>query len=135
MYPIGSNGATQGVIDARAFAFHLTTAPSVDEALNRYAVERRPATARIVEMNPTHGPDRIMELAEQGAPNPGDDLDASLPMDERRSNADQCKKIGGVRSRDPQCPRRLCRREMTPGRSGAAVPCAPPAPAGGLFLV
>ena len=95
MYPIGSNGATQGVIDARAFAFHLATAPSVDEALNRYEAEHRPATARIVEMNRAHGPERVMELAKQRPPNPGDDLDASLPMDERRSIADEYKKIAG----------------------------------------
>ena len=33
MYPIGSNGATQGILDARALAFHLATQPDVDAAL------------------------------------------------------------------------------------------------------
>lgn len=99
MYPIGSNGATQGVIDARAFAFHLATAPSPDEGLARYEAERRPATERIVLMNRANGPDQVMELAEQRAPDPQDDLDAALPMAERQTIADRYKQVAGF---DPQ---------------------------------
>lgn len=95
MYPIGSNGATQAIIDARAFAFHLGTASSVDEALMRYEDERRPATTRIVLMNRAHGPDQVMELAEQRAPRIEDDLDAALPYAERKAIADEYKKIAG----------------------------------------
>jgi 2-polyprenyl-6-methoxyphenol hydroxylase-like FAD-dependent oxidoreductase len=99
MYPIGSNGATQGVIDARAFAFHLATASSPDEGLARYEAERRPATERIVLMNRANGPDQVMELAEQRAPDPQDDLDAALPMAERQAIADRYKQVAGF---DPQ---------------------------------
>jgi 5-methylphenazine-1-carboxylate 1-monooxygenase len=95
MYPIGSNGATQGIIDARAFAFHLATAPDTDSALRRYENERRPATSRIVLMNRANGPDQVMELAEQRAPHQDDDLDAALPMAERQAIADHYKKGAG----------------------------------------
>ncbi len=95
MYPIGSNGATQAIIDARSIAFHLASAPTVEDALARYEDERRPATARIVEMNRREGPDKVMELAEQRAPDTGDDLDALLPMDERKAIADGYKKVAG----------------------------------------
>lgn len=95
MYPIGSNGATQGIIDARAFAFHLATAPDPDAALAAYEAERRPATERIVLMNRANGPDQVMELAELRAPNREDDLDAALPMAERRAIAEEYKRIGG----------------------------------------
>lgn len=95
MYPVGSNGATQGVIDARSIAYHLATAPSIDEGLARYEAERRPATARIVEMNRREGPDSVMELAEQRAPNAEDDLATLLPMEERREIAAGYKKIAG----------------------------------------
>lgn len=95
MYPIGSNGATQGIIDARAFAYHLATAPSPDEALARYEAERRPATERIVLMNRANGPDQVLELAEQRAPGRNDDLDAALPMAERQAIADDYKRIAG----------------------------------------
>ncbi|CAN7385613.1 flavin-dependent oxidoreductase [Phenylobacterium sp. LjRoot219] len=95
MYPIGSNGATQGIIDARAFAYHVATAPDPDEALARYEADRRPATERIVLMNRANGPDQVMELAEQRAPNRDDDLDAALPMAERQAIADDYKRIAG----------------------------------------
>jgi len=95
MYPIGSNGATQGIIDARALAFHLATAPDPDQALARYEAQRRPATSRIVLMNRQGGPDRVMELAEQRAPDPADDLDALIPMAERQAIADEYKAVAG----------------------------------------
>jgi 2-polyprenyl-6-methoxyphenol hydroxylase-like FAD-dependent oxidoreductase len=95
MYPIGSNGATQGIIDARAFAWHLATAAGIDGALALYEAERRPATERIVLMNRANGPDQVMELAEQRAPTAADDLDALLPHAERQSIADAYKQGAG----------------------------------------
>jgi 2-polyprenyl-6-methoxyphenol hydroxylase-like FAD-dependent oxidoreductase len=95
MYPIGSNGATQGIIDARAFAYHLATVPDPEQALGSYEAERRSATERIVLMNRQNGPDQVMELAERCAPNVGDDLDARLPMFERQEIADQYKRVAG----------------------------------------
>jgi 5-methylphenazine-1-carboxylate 1-monooxygenase len=95
MYPIGSNGATQGIIDARALAYHLAGASDVDAALAAYEADRREATARIVLTNRAHGPDQVLELAEQRAPGADDDLDALLPMAERQAVADAYKTIAG----------------------------------------
>jgi 2-polyprenyl-6-methoxyphenol hydroxylase-like FAD-dependent oxidoreductase len=95
MYPIGSNGATQAIIDGRVLAWHLATAPSLEEGLAGYEAARRPATARIVEMNRANGPDQVIELANQRAPGRQDDLDALLPMAERKEIADGYKKIAG----------------------------------------
>ena len=50
MYPIGSNGATQGIIDARVFTWHLAKAASAEEALTGYEADRRETTSRIVLM-------------------------------------------------------------------------------------
>ena len=95
MYPIGSNGATQAIIDARAMAFHLATAPEPAEALARYEADRREATARIVRMNRANGPDQVMALAHQRAPDVDDDLDALLPIAERQAIADGYKVVAG----------------------------------------
>lgn len=95
MYPIGSNGATQAIIDGRVLAYHLATAPSLDAGLAAYEAARRPATARIVEMNRANGPDQVIELANQRAPGRNDDLDALLPMTERQEIAAGYKKIAG----------------------------------------
>ncbi|WNG51202.1 flavin-dependent oxidoreductase [Archangium minus] len=95
MFPIGSNGATQGLLDARVFSYHLATAGSIDEALARYESERRTATTRIVMTNRANGPDQVMELVEQRAPHPDDDLDARVPFEERKAIADEYKRITG----------------------------------------
>lgn len=95
MYPIGSNGATQAIIDARALAFHLRRSGRVEAALAAYEAERREATSRIVLMNRAQGPDRVMDLAQARAPEPGDDLDARLPMSERAAIAAEYKRVAG----------------------------------------
>ena len=83
----------------RVLAFHLAGATAIDEGLARYEAARRPATARIVEMNRANGPDQVLELAEQRAPNRDDDLEALLPVSERKKIADEYKKIAGF---DPE---------------------------------
>ncbi len=75
MYPIGSNGASQAILDARVLAGCLRSHPDdALEALARYDRERRPATAAIVEANRGLGPELPMQLVEQRAPAGGRDL-------------------------------------------------------------
>jgi 2-polyprenyl-6-methoxyphenol hydroxylase-like FAD-dependent oxidoreductase len=68
MYPIGSNGASQAILDARALADALADERDVDAALARYESLRRPATAQIVLSNREHGPECVLDLAEERAP-------------------------------------------------------------------
>jgi 5-methylphenazine-1-carboxylate 1-monooxygenase len=57
MYPIGSNGASQAILDARVLAGCLRRDPdSPRDALDRYESVRRPATAAIVQANAASGP-------------------------------------------------------------------------------
>ena len=109
MYPIGSNGATQGIIDARALAFHLATSSDVDAALAAYEAERREATSRIVLTNRAHGPDKVLEIAAARAADPAIDLDAVFPMAERAQIGQDYKLIAGF---DPQLLN--ARRSYTP---------------------
>lgn len=51
MYPVGANGASQAVVDARVLARELVRAGSVPTALARYETERREATAAVVRAN------------------------------------------------------------------------------------
>ncbi len=94
MYPIGSNGATQGIIDARVLAWHLAGARSVEQALAGYEQDRREATARIVLMNRQQGPDRVLDLARERLSG-GGTLAEVLPMDERRAIAQGYKQTAG----------------------------------------
>jgi 5-methylphenazine-1-carboxylate 1-monooxygenase len=69
MYPIGSNGASQAILDARVLAGCLHRhVGDLDEALLRYEEIRRPATAAIVRANRELGPELPMQLVEQRAP-------------------------------------------------------------------
>ncbi|MFG6460247.1 flavin-dependent oxidoreductase [Roseateles sp. DXS20W] len=68
MYPIGSNGATQAIMDAQALADALTHHADLDTALAAYEDERRPFCARIVEMNRREGLDAILDRVEALAP-------------------------------------------------------------------
>jgi 2-polyprenyl-6-methoxyphenol hydroxylase-like FAD-dependent oxidoreductase len=67
MYPVGSNGASQAVLDARCLCDLLGTLP-VPEALTAYEAERLPATAAVVKSNRAGGPERVVDLIAARAP-------------------------------------------------------------------
>ena len=85
MYPNGSNGAGQAILDARSLADHLASASSVEAALAAYDAERRPATAAVVESNRRGGPEGVIDLVESRAPDGFDDLDAVASHAEREA--------------------------------------------------
>jgi len=85
MYPVGSNGASQAILDARSLAKHLTSGASVAEALTAYDVERRPATAEIVLANRKGGPERVIDVIEARAPDGFDDIDKVAGHEERET--------------------------------------------------
>ncbi len=66
MYPVGSNGASQAILDARCLADHLAADPA--NALAAYEAERRPATAEVVRSNRVGGPERVIDLVASRAP-------------------------------------------------------------------
>jgi 2-polyprenyl-6-methoxyphenol hydroxylase-like FAD-dependent oxidoreductase len=85
MYPTGSNGASQAILDARSLTTQLASASSVVEALAAYDAERRPVTAEIVLASRRGGPERVIDLVEKRAPNGFDDLDAVASYAEREA--------------------------------------------------
>jgi 5-methylphenazine-1-carboxylate 1-monooxygenase len=85
MYPVGSNGASQAVLDASALARHLAAGGPVEAALASYDAERRPATAEIVLNNRKGGPEGVIDVIEARAPDGFDDLDAVAPHEERQA--------------------------------------------------
>ncbi len=95
MYPIGSNGASQAILDAEALAVAVRDEPSVPAALARYESERRPATARIVESNRQMGPERVMQIVEDRAPDGFTDLHSVIAREELQSVAAAYKQVAG----------------------------------------
>src|SRR5215472_13349781 len=69
MYPVGCNGASQAISDARVLARELAMQPSVEAAMAAYDAQRRPATAAVIQANRAHGPAfEILDTVEQRAP-------------------------------------------------------------------
>jgi 5-methylphenazine-1-carboxylate 1-monooxygenase len=84
MYPVGSNGASQAVLDARSLARHLAGGGVVD-ALSAYDAERRPMTSEIVLNNRKGGPERVIDVLEERAPDGFTDVDAVASHAEREA--------------------------------------------------
>ncbi len=68
MYPVGSNGASQAILDARCLADTLAEGADIPAALAAYEAERRPATAAVVRSNRVGGPERVIDLVAARAP-------------------------------------------------------------------
>jgi 5-methylphenazine-1-carboxylate 1-monooxygenase len=67
MYPMGSNGAGQAILDATSLARHLSTTEPV-AALRAYEEERLPATSELVHRNRKGGPEGVIDKVEERAP-------------------------------------------------------------------
>ena len=95
MYPVGSNGASQAILDGRALADRLAAGGPVETALQAYDAERRPATAAIVEANRKGGPEGVIDFVEQRAPDGFTDLDAVASSDELRAIVGDYQRLAG----------------------------------------
>ena len=95
MYPIGSNGASQAIIDARVLAREIAAHGPTPAALAAYEAERRPATARIVLANRQNGPEQVMQLVEQRAPDGFARIEDVLTAEELAETAGNYKRIAG----------------------------------------
>lgn len=93
MYPIGSNGASQAILDADALAKALIEELDIDTALKRYDTERVPATAKVVLQNRQKGPDFIMDLMEDRFPDGFNEGD--IPHKELANIMEHYKQVAG----------------------------------------
>jgi 2-polyprenyl-6-methoxyphenol hydroxylase-like FAD-dependent oxidoreductase len=95
MYPNGSNGASQAVIDARILARELATRTSVDEALDAYEQLRIPATTAVVLSNRQAGPERLLDMVGERAPDGFERLEDVISPDELAAVVDDYQKMAG----------------------------------------
>ncbi|HEY7646250.1 MAG TPA: flavin-dependent oxidoreductase [Hyphomicrobiales bacterium] len=85
MYPVGSNGASQAILDARTLADALQRAAHPMQALYEYEKLRLPRTAEIVRVNRKGGPEKVIDEVEKRAPAGFTDIDAVLSYDDRKA--------------------------------------------------
>ena len=96
MYPRGSNGSAQAVIDARTLADCLAEHGDPRDALQAYEAARREATGKVVRTNRGHPPDFInIKVEELTGDKPFANLDDFITQDELRSLSENYKRIAG----------------------------------------
>ncbi len=111
MYPIGSNGASQAILDAQALVGSLDQAETLasdgslgfagvaSEAVALYEQDRLPSTGAIVKANRGNGPEQCMQLAHERAPDGFESLDAIFAVGELQAIADRYKQLTGMAQR------------------------------------
>lgn len=95
MYPIGSNGASQGILDAACITRLLQQHADSADAFIAYDAERRPKTSAIVLANRNNGPEQVMQMAEDRAPGGFDNIDDVIDQAELVAIARRYKQIAG----------------------------------------
>ncbi|WP_431246483.1 flavin-dependent oxidoreductase [Leifsonia xyli] len=111
MYPNGSNGSSQAILDARTLAFHIAETGAADLALAAYEADRRPATTALLESTRRTGPERVMVLARERAPLGFRNRDEIFAEGELAEIAAAYKRSAGF---DPEALNR--RASLTPSR-------------------
>ncbi len=95
MYSIGANGAGQAILDARTLAGLMVKMDDPLAALKAYEAERLPVTAKVVEANRGEGPDYLLEIVADRAPEPVANIHDVISQAEIDEIGEKYKKITG----------------------------------------
>jgi 2-polyprenyl-6-methoxyphenol hydroxylase-like FAD-dependent oxidoreductase len=98
MYPIGSNGASQAILDAETLAEVLVSVgltQGAAQALQVYEEARLGPTEAVVRSNRRMGPEVVLQLAEERAPHGFERLEDVIPHQELEEIAQRYKVLAG----------------------------------------
>jgi 2-polyprenyl-6-methoxyphenol hydroxylase-like FAD-dependent oxidoreductase len=96
MYPRGSNGAGQSIIDARYLTGQIKTHGATEQALQGYEAVRGPATANVVLANRNNPPDAILrEVWQRSGGRRFERIDDVISPAELQAISDRYKKVAG----------------------------------------
>jgi 2-polyprenyl-6-methoxyphenol hydroxylase-like FAD-dependent oxidoreductase len=96
MYPRGSNGAGQAILDARSLAQELDDDTDVARALKSYEDERLAPTTRVVLENRRNPPDAILrEIYERTGDKPFERIEAVISPKELAALSERYKQVAG----------------------------------------
>jgi 5-methylphenazine-1-carboxylate 1-monooxygenase len=96
MYPRGSNGAGQAILDARSLAGNLARTKDPIEALRAYEGDRLTPTSEVVLANRRDPPDAILrEVYERTGDKPFDNIDDVIGREELQELSDKYKQVAG----------------------------------------
>ena len=94
-YPVGSNGAGSGILDARKLGAAFIKYGLTETALLAYENEMRPVTSKVVLMNRVAGPDAILDVVEARCGGQFDDINDVISQTELAEHAEKYKLTAG----------------------------------------
>lgn len=94
-YPVGSNGASQAIIDARMIGAKLVEHGFSAQALEAYESEVRPVTTGVGLANRGSGPDAILQKVEDLCGGDFNVIDDVIPHDDLAAHSARYKSIAG----------------------------------------
>ena len=98
-YPVGSNGASQAIVDARVMGASLAREGVGGPALQAYEAQIRPRTAAVTLANRVSGPDAILQQVEDRCGGSFDSIDDVISQEELATHSAKYKKLAGI---DPE---------------------------------
>ncbi len=94
-YPVGSNGASQAVVDARTLGAAILSHGQTPRALETYEAEVRPRTTAVGLANRGSGPDAVMQMVEDRCGGVFRHIEEVLPHAELAAHAERYKRLAG----------------------------------------
>ena len=94
-YPVGSNGASQAIIDARVITQKILTHGVIPAALSAYEAEVRPVTTAVGLANRGSGPDAVLQRVEDLCGGAFESIDEVIPQAELAAHAAKYKALAG----------------------------------------
>ena len=95
MYPSGSNGAAQAILDAGALTRALQTQTSVRDALRAYEAERLEPTAEIVRLNREFAAERVLRLVDERCPPDCENIHDYVTREEMEAISRRYERLAG----------------------------------------
>lgn len=94
-YPVGSNGASQAIVDAREIGAAILRHGQTAAALEDYERRVRPRTTAVGLANRGKGPDAVMQMVEDRCGGVFDDIESVIPRAELAAHAEHYKRLAG----------------------------------------
>ena len=94
-YPVGSNGASAAIMDARTLGAAFVEHGLSGTALQAYETKMRPLTTGLIKANRGEGPDAVLQWVEDRCGGEFDDIEDVIPKAELAAHSAKYKRIAG----------------------------------------
>ena len=94
-YPVGSNGASQAIVDARIIGASILAHGVCPRALSAFEEKVRPESRKVILANRGSGPDAVMQMVEDRCGGVFEKIDDVIPREELAAHAARYKSMAG----------------------------------------